>query len=217
VPLRLAAASLYQALSQDRRALDHLAVAKGLEPDRYEIHRYAGLSFLKLRMWPEAEAAYRSALARSSEDPQVHFELAQVYGLSGKAVDRAMDHLAYVLQLNPGYFPAMALRGDLLEEQGRFAEAVDAWEQVLAVAPRHAPTLNNLGRRRMVEGDQRAAIRYFNDCLAADPMFHAARLNRGASYLKDGRCDRARSDLDAVVKLGGVLGAQAEALLADCR
>lgn len=217
VDLLLCAASLYQAMNQDPKALDHLAEAKRLAPDRYEVHRYAGLSFLKLAMWPEAEAAYRDALALFGDDPQVHFELAQVYGLSGTAMERAMEHLAYVLQLNPGFYPAMAFRGDLLEEMGRTADAVHAWEQVLAVAPRHAPTLNNLGRRRMVEGDYRSAIIYFNDCLAADPGFHAARLNRGATYAKSGRCAQGVPDLEAVVKIGGGLGAQAELLLAECR
>jgi tetratricopeptide (TPR) repeat protein len=212
----LSAGSLYQALNQDRRALDHLAVAKQQAPERYEVHRYAGLSFLKLAMWPEAEAAYRDALAINSEEMQVHFELAQVYGISGEAPERAMEHLAYVLQLKPGYYPAMALRGDLLEEMGQIEEAIHAWQQVLDVAPRHAPTLNNLGRRRMLQRDYSAAVILFNDCLAADPNFHAARLNRGATLAMSGQCDLARPDLQAVIRVGGVLGDQAQALLGDC-
>ncbi len=217
VDLLVCAGTLYQAMENDRRALDHLATAKELAPDRYDVHRTAGLSFLKLGMWPEAEAAYRTALQAYPDDHQVHFELAQVYGLSGVAMERAIEHLAYTLQLNPGFYPAMAFRGDLLEELGRFAEAVDAWEQVLRVAPRHAPTLNNLGRRRMIDGEYSAAIILFNDCLAADPAFHAARLNRGATYAMKGQCDRARPDLEAVIRVGGGLGEQAKSLLEQCR
>ena len=217
IDLLVSAGTLYQAMDQDPRALDHLATAKEIDPTRYDVHRTAGLSFLKLNMWPEAESAYRAALEKYSEDFQVHFELAQVYGLSGAAMERAMEHLGYVLQLNPGFYPAMAFRGDLLEEMGQIAAAVEAWEQVLEVAPRHAPTLNSLGRRHMVEGRYAQAISLFNDCLAADPAFHAARLNRGATYAMKGNCDAARPDLEAIVRVGGGLGAQAEQLLAQCR
>ncbi len=216
VDLLLSLASVYQAMNEDRLALDRLAAAKELDPGRREVHRYAGLSFLKLAMWPEAEAAYRAALELDSEDRDVHFELSQVYGLSGQDVDRAMDHLGYALQLDPGFYPAMALRGDLLEEIGDIEGAVNAWDQVLVVAPGHCPTLNNLGRRRMVDGDYVAAALHFSECLAADPAFHAARLNRGACRAKAGDCRAAQPDLEAVARLGGTLGAQAEALLAEC-
>ena len=217
VDLLLSLASVYQAMNEDALALDRLAAAKELEPGRREVHRYAGLSFLKLAMWPEAEAAYRAALELDSEDRDVHFELAQVYGLSGQDVDRSMEHLGYVLQLDPGFYPAMALRGDLLEEMGDLEGAVNAWDQVLVVAPGHCPTLNNLGRRRMVDGDYVAAALLFSECLASDPTFHAARLNRGACRAKAGDCRAALPDLEAVAKLGGTLGAQAEVLLEECR
>jgi lipoprotein NlpI len=68
-----------------------------------------------------------------------------------------------------------------------------------------------------VDGEYSAAIILFNDCLAADPGFHAARLNRGATYAMRGQCDQARPDLEAIVRLGGGLGVQAQELLQQCQ
>ncbi len=200
VDLLLEVAWLEQALDRHGAAYVTLTRAVRFDAGRWEVQRSLGLTCLHLGRFDEADRAYRAALTLR-EDPQVHYEAAEVHVRAGGGLDRALQHLQRALELQPGRADAHSLAGDIWENRGDPERAIQGWSQAIALDPAYCPARNNLGRLRMEQGQHRAALEQYDACLAADPAFTPALLNRGATYLMLGDCEKARPDLEAVVKL----------------
>lgn len=66
-------------------------------------------------------------------------------------------------------------------------EARGDFQATLAVQPRHAPALTNLGNLSLEGGDLDSAIAYYERAIACDAEYPIAYLNLGVAYKKAGR------------------------------
>ena len=57
----------------------------------------------------------------------------------------------------------------MLKEQGNLAEAIEAYKRALAIKPRYAEALNNVGNAYKEQGEYQDAIRSFKEALAVQP------------------------------------------------
>ncbi len=104
-----------------------------------------------------------------------------------------------------GHAPAPAAelhyhRGLVQESLGAQIEARADFERAIAINPRYAPALNNLGEIARKAGEHELAETLFSRALAANPALHEARLNRGLNAQQQGRLDLAREVLSECVK-----------------
>ena len=88
--------------------------------------------------------SYRAALAAGANNAVLSNNLALALQARG-ATDEAETFFRKAIQQQPGLVEASANLGDLLSRQQRFAEAVGAYEQALALRPSAAALWQNLG------------------------------------------------------------------------
>ncbi|RME74988.1 MAG: tetratricopeptide repeat protein, partial [Planctomycetota bacterium] len=83
----------------------------------------------------------------------------------------------------------------LAERFGDYLFAIDEYERVLEIDPRHARTLNNLGRIYLRAQEPRKALEHLDRCVAIDPQLAEAHLNRALALLALDRPAEAASAL----------------------
>lgn len=198
------------------RALESLVKAQALAPGREDVHRLVGLACLQTSQLPCAEDAYRHALEIDDRDPQTWVELGQVYRATPATWEKAMTCFANAASIDPRNVSAFFERGSLLEDQGDKAGAMESYSAAIHRDPAHCPSLSNLARMKALAGEPASAEQLLDKCLAADPGFTLARLNRGWIRADAGLCPSAKTDLQPLVDGGGPFSAQAAELLEKC-
>lgn len=126
-------------------AVDSLARHLQANPDELEGWMLLGRSRKSQERFTEAEAAFAQAYRLAPENPDVLVEYAEAIILAspGRRVEgEALEMLAAALEANPLQQRALLLMGVHHQQQGRPAEAAEAWEQLLQViGPEAAPSL----------------------------------------------------------------------------
>jgi tetratricopeptide (TPR) repeat protein len=89
-----------------------------------------------------ALASYRQALDRGISEPEeVHLNRGVIYADCLRQDEAAERELHAALALNPKYVPALLNLANLREDFGRRAEALELYEKILALEPRHHEAL----------------------------------------------------------------------------
>jgi Flp pilus assembly protein TadD len=176
-----------------------------------------GIACLQTEQYGCAEDALRSAILLSPGEADLHLELGQIYRTAGEETwDRAEWHFQKAEDLDPSRVEPNFELGSLEEDLGRQELAVAYYERAIALQPDHCPSLSNLARLAKLGGDPAAAEALLDRCLAADPGFVLAILNRGWIRADAGMCAEARQDLEPLAKRQDPWGAQAKEVLKKC-
>lgn len=91
-------------------------------------------------------------------------------------------------------------RGFLAQSLGQFAEAVEAYEHVIARAPRDFESLNNLGNARSALGDYDGSVSALQRAVELDPLAAPSRLNLANALRAADRLAEAESVLRGAAK-----------------
>ena len=101
---------------------------------------------------------------RTSESPQMR-QLHQALSLEKRGDGQGAMNLALrMLQENPKFVPAMKLKGMLLEEGGRTAEAAAVYEEALKLAPNDGDLLLKSGIYKLAAGEKEEALSLLLHC-----------------------------------------------------
>jgi tetratricopeptide (TPR) repeat protein len=159
-----------------------------------------GLAHHQAGRLPEAEAAYRQALAVDPDQPDalnLLGALAQHFGHN----DDAVTLIERAIAVGP---PAAETHNNLanaLMAQGRIDAAVDAYTRSIELKPGAAVTHNALGAALMAQGDTARAITSFRRASELDPADAEAAGNLGRACLTLGRLDDAAPAFLQVTRL----------------
>lgn len=104
------------------------------------------------------------------------------------------------MELAPTFASALQ-HAEWLASQGRLAEAVPAYQQVLTLAPQHAPTLAGLGTVHLLRGELVQAMDCYALALKADPQRAETHAQRAVALLRLGRRDEALEACEQAVAL----------------
>jgi tetratricopeptide (TPR) repeat protein len=94
-------------------------------------------------------------------------------------------------------------RGVAFINMQRVAEAREAFESALAIEPRYAPALVNIGNLHLEDGDVDGAIRYYERAVLCDDDYALAHHNLGVAYKRLGRTGDAVRELRKATRLEG--------------
>jgi tetratricopeptide (TPR) repeat protein len=172
-------------------------------PDSARSHQAMAENYYVLRQMPQAESEYRTALQQRPNLPGVHLELGLVYAGSAQWA-KAEEEFRAETKLQPGNAEAGYRLGSALLQQGKVHEARDELTRADALKPDMPEILYSLGKAASLEGDGAAAEKAWlqllkiekNTLLAAQAHFGLAGV-----YRKQGRADKARSELEEFQKL----------------
>ena len=126
-------------------ALEDLKIALEKRPSRYEAYATMGFCYQDLSRWPEAEAAWRSAIAGNGTIAEWHYRLGKILASHGSVAASAPE-LAQAIKLAevpdrpaPGWLYDAHL---LLAEAVRGSDkprAIESYRRFLELAPRDSP------------------------------------------------------------------------------
>ncbi len=115
-------------------AHEDLARALNIDPASYQAHYLLGNTLVQQRQIDAAVAEYQAAITIAPEKPRTYYQLALVKVIQGdmNGVEQA---LAKAVAADERYAPAYTELGDLLMQQGRFAEAVEPLRKAIQYGP----------------------------------------------------------------------------------
>ncbi|MDD9878060.1 MAG: tetratricopeptide repeat-containing glycosyltransferase family protein, partial [Magnetovibrio sp.] len=196
-------ANLYRSDGNLEKALAACDAAEAGQPGRPDVMNARGQIHQVLGDWAAAEAAYKEALAATSEPTQ---QAPYATNLAGLAMVRGAPDAAAELgraatAAAPGYAPAHNVLGAALLAQGEDEAAQAAFQRALELAPALIDAQVNLGtvlgRRRQWQ----AALDTFDRALALAPDSAEAWNNRGNVLHGMGRFDEAQAAFERAIDL----------------
>ena len=117
--------------------------ARELLPDADFVHVYSGDFCADSDEPLEAIREYRKALTLNNHSAEAHYSLARVFH-SIRRISRTLKHLHRAIELNPDYFEAYELLGDVHWEQDDFAAAHRAYKHWADRDPMNAQAMMKL-------------------------------------------------------------------------
>lgn len=109
--------------------------------------------------------------------------------------DKALQSYTRAVELYPGYFQALAARGDLLVLGRRLAEAAADFERALKLDPRYAPALRGSGYCKLERKEFAEAAKDLEKAASAQPDNTNTYLLLGIAYLELDRRPAAKEAL----------------------
>ena len=103
----------------------------------------------------------------------------------------AMNLVLRLLEQHPDFAPAIKLKGMLLEESGRTAEAAAAYEDALKLAPNDGDLLLKVGISRLASGKKEEALKLLQECIRILPGDGDAQYYLAEAYHLNGQDDLA--------------------------
>ncbi len=136
-------------------------------------------------------AAQAQVAGRPAEPPQMR-QLHQALSLAQHGDPQgAMNLVRSLLEQNPRFVPAIKLKGMLLEESGRSAEAAAAYEEALALAPNDPDLLLKAGIHRLAGRKFDEATKLLEHCTRILPGDGDAHYYLAQAYHLGGKDDLA--------------------------
>ena len=99
-------------------------------------HAITGDMYMMLDLFDAAAHEYEEALSLRPGFTDIRLKLARSYKAKGQ-LELAEVHCRTCLNARPDFNEARVFLGSLLMAQGRKTQALDAWQQVLALDPKH--------------------------------------------------------------------------------
>jgi len=147
-----------------------------------------------------AETCYRRALAAQPEHQGAQHHLAIALDAEGRGADAA-QLLGAALQRHPEAAAMWLTLGNVLHRLARYAEAIGAVEQALALKQPYGEAENLLGAALLALDRPEAAIPHFQAAIAADPASAEFHSNLGAALLDLDRAAEAIGYCEAALAL----------------
>jgi len=130
-----------------KKSFEEAAAALGLylelQPDDSEARTSLGITFERLGQSARAEAEYQKALAVDGH-PEAGFGLSKLYYEQNK-LEAGFEIIRGAIQKNPRSAPYYNLQGVILNQMGKYAEALTSFQNALQYAPNDIYLIVNLG------------------------------------------------------------------------
>lgn len=153
--------------------------------------------------YADARAAYEEGLSKledKSLHPAIYRAIADSYYKEGNA-NAAIDTLKKALEIAPNDPDTLQLMVNLLAAAGREEEA-KTYMAKLPQGTKVDPAIGlNVGIKAFNEGKMDAALKEFNDVIAANPSLADAYYYRAMVYLNKGQNPQAKADLTKLLEL----------------
>lgn len=127
--------------------------------------------------------AYRQAIAAANQNPELYFNLAQLYEQTKQPM-AALECYEKVLSIDPNNIQGLLLSGILLQRLHQERIAIKAFKKALSLNPNHIPSLLALAVCLQSMDLHTEAVGYYYKILNMEPEHFQALVNLGVAYRK---------------------------------
>lgn len=199
------------------QAIDVYQEARRLSPDDAEINYRLGRAYSNRAQFAEAIEMLEQAINVRPDHPEANMELGLAYRRHAERAPSAEErkalyrlaerYLRRALKLRPDYEDALGALGGLYRREGRYQEAVNAYERAATVDPNSSYALNNLAVLHWYLGHTDRARYYFERVeevaterlKAGRPLSFWDLYDRALARLVLGRYEKAKADHEQAV------------------
>ena len=164
---------------KDSITLWRTTLKQGCETER--VYSNLAVAFEENNMLNEAMAAYGLAIKKTSNPgtiAKIYTNIAILYKKNGQTKE-AVEYLKKAIEMDPLYYYASKVLGQIYEEQGLNDEAVIEFEKVIKINKNDFETFNLLGIIFSKTGDLEKAEKNFKKSLEILPNFKEGLVNFG--------------------------------------
>ncbi|MEN6561559.1 MAG: tetratricopeptide repeat protein [Acidobacteriota bacterium] len=155
------------------QAAEAFEKAAAIKPGAGDVQRQLGLVYLGLNETAKAESALKTAFDAGG-DAESAYALGKLF-YTQKRFDEAMDYAVKAIQKDGKSAKAYNLKGVLLNQKGRYAEAAGAFQAGLVLLPEDVGLQVNLGIALFNSGESTRARKVFEAVL---PRIEAGELKK---------------------------------------
>ncbi|HEY7329544.1 MAG TPA: tetratricopeptide repeat protein [Gemmataceae bacterium] len=191
---------------QLEEAIAELEKAVALRPGECQAHVLLAQAFERRKQYAEADRAAETAIRLRPDLTLVHRTRAELLWQRGELVE-ALRHYdkAIALERKKGTSPLLTedylAQGRIRHAQGRFAEAVAAYDSALHLAPQLARAHYYRGESLLALNRFPEAERAFSECLCNGPPFGSGFRRRGLARVRQGHFAGAIEDYTEALHL----------------
>ena len=155
-------------------------------PDKPYGYFLAGEYFLSQKTYDKARDELKTAMDKAAGNSQITQELTKAYVGAGQSED-AVVWLEGVAKARPTDALIPYLIGEVRIGQGKFPEAIAAFQQSLKLDPKHKDTYNKLAQEYIRQRNFDAAVKIIQQGLEAIPNDDDLQFNLASTYESAGR------------------------------
>ena len=137
----------------------------------------AGLSFNRTSLWHDSMTLWSSVLAQNPAEPTAYYGRGSAYRAAGMLPEAAADYTR-CLEIEPGYWKALANRGHIYAGEKQFSKAEADYTAAIAINPASAQLFLNRGNMYAMDGKYARAVADYDRVLALAPGMVQAQENR---------------------------------------
>ncbi len=199
---------LYLVVRQYAKSLDYLNKALKMAPFEPRIYFLKGMVFWETKDTVKAISNWQTSIEQDPEYADGYCRLATYY-MAKKQYSVAEQFLRSGLRLRPNDAFLNFDMGVFLTYRNFPDSSIGFYEKALALDPKLNPARINLGVLRYRNGSFSEALQLLEPCVKDDPKNSLLAYYLGLSYRKNEMEEKAVSELERAVALGGEYGKEA--------
>ncbi|MDZ4665841.1 MAG: tetratricopeptide repeat protein [Bacteroidota bacterium] len=184
---------LYFIVKQYKEAIENINKALKINENIAKAYYLKGSIYRESGDTSKAISSLETAVEQDNRLTDAYYDLGIIYAARKNPI--AFDYYANALRVDPGYVNAQYAKAKLLQDVGKFDEAISEYMALLNKDKNYLQANYNIGAIYLdVKSDYPKAIEYLNKALEQDNQWAAAYFARGYSYAKMGNKLNAADD-----------------------
>jgi predicted Zn-dependent protease len=176
------------------RAAQELAATA---PSSYQAHKLNAEALESQGKWNEAEAEYKSIIAKDPQLPDIHYRLGQVLlSKSPPETEDGKNEMQQELRINPGNAAAEFVLGELARRGGQWDDAIQHFSRASKLDVGFSEAFLALGMSLNSAGKFSDAITPLEQYAKMEPSDPAGHYQLATAYARSGRKQDAAREMD---------------------
>lgn len=191
---------LFFIVKQYKEAIENINKALKINENIAKAYYLKGSIYRESGDTSKAISSLETAVEQDNRFTDAYYDLGVIYAARKNPL--AFDYYANALRVDPGYVNAQYAKAKLMQDLGKYDEAITEYIALLNKDKSYAQANYNLGAIYLdVKGSYEKAIEYFNKALEQNEEWPAAYFARGYSYAKLGNKINATADYKKCLSL----------------
>jgi tetratricopeptide (TPR) repeat protein len=184
---------LYFIVKQYKEAIENINKALKINENIAKAYYLKGSIYRESGDTTKAISSLETAVEQDNRFADAFYDLGIIYAARKNPI--AFDYYGNALRVDPGYVDAQYAKAKLLQDLGKYDEAISEYTALLNKDKNYSQAEYNIGAIYLdVKGDHQKAIDHLNKAIELNDQWAAAYFARGYSYAKLGNKLNAAAD-----------------------